>query len=651
LTHYNKNFVTDFDAELDGVTESAAAFEDWIVFLKTLTAGDTVTLTIPNEANGGPDNSTYINNGQGPNFDHRGSLVCGILGGISVTINIDPGVIIDSDPDQSYSIGYWRVTFDDNQHSSRIDTTVAGSSTIQLKTPAEYTRYPVLSWVIICGIDSMQSGQPQNPLVNEKRQITAVDGDSGSPTYGRITLSAPVSRVYKDTWPEYNAGTISSIDEGGPATIIGLPAEYDVQTTFNCGAGVVFGAVPGSPRYYKCRSVVFNGDPADRVLIASYGLQPTIADSTTLNDCINGVTPGVIEFDKMYGTVIANNTVFPRVKVQTAVGEVRLTDCTVELATELAKTMYLTNHVTDTLRFGPIAFGFCDELHLDNVEIVDDSHLGIASSWCELKTDLGYIEWVGDGVISYSGQGIEDHPARVQEPGLWAVFAQSGADGRRYGVPFKVLDSWYDGDLVYIQTTLQEWPTFDMGASGFAAPSILMAIPCLKVYATGVTSPIQEFVSLNNAPQGRPFLEYDESTFSGAQSGSAVQSLTVHGELVKIVVDVTTPYTGAQGSCTLDLCVGGMHLMQGTTYAREYARPAIGSVNLKVAGTRTIRPSGVTNAQSGDSLIPVEGWAIQGIGAGVITNTTGDDPGEHPEFTIKIYTRQIATRTFTCNFV
>lgn len=629
MAHYDRNLVTDYSAPTNGVSAADTAIEAWVDFLLTLTAGDTATLTIPNAGAGG--SNTYVFNGGG---DHRCSMSAGILGGIGVTIECD-GVAFTG----SFGLAYWIATRDDNLHSSRIETVSSGASTVRLRTTSEHSRYTVGQWVIVGGKDPQGFGSPANMLQIEHRKISAINTGTGD-----ITFTEALNKSYDQDWPLFNGGSSEVVpdatDCGGPATIIALDHTYDLTLTVN-GAGSSFDT--GQQIYCKARVCTLNGDAGNKLSFLSDGLVPTVSVSTTLTNCVNGEAE--IEFDKMFGSVTSTNTEWSRVKLQTAVGDVRLNGDTVTNDVQLARRTRLTDCIIGSLYTGPVSFGWAEECRLIRTTV----NGGLNRP--QLTDAIADWEWQGSGVLRTTPTGSAKNTARrLAIPGGWFTFGGS----RNYGVPFQVTDAWQDppnsrSGYLYVQTTLSEYPTFDMGSSGFSQPSQFMTIPCLRVYAQNVDSSNLDIMALNHAPQGRPFYEYNERTISGAHNGASPYEVIVKGQFVKIIVDVTQAYTGAQATCRLLLDRFGVFMVDDT---HTVIRPSGYYVDLKTVGTRTITPAGVTGAEAGDNLDALDGWVMSGFSPMVNANTTGDTLGQQAIARFQFYCNQgVPTRSFSWNIV
>src|SRR5262249_34890184 len=113
----------------------------------------------------------------------------------------------------------------------------------------------------------------------------------------------------------------------------------------------------------------------------------------------------------------------------------------------------------------------------------------------------------------------------------------------------------------------------------------------------------------------------------------------IWGKLVKLAYNVTTPYTGAQSTLTMNP-MGQFHEFtikaDGTTF--DY-QPAI---NLKIAGERDVLPSSVTGQTSGDTVlsIPEAIWFPSTATPFLGTNVSGEPPAVWPTITIEMTTDQ-----------
>lgn len=632
MAHYDKDIVSDFSVPTDG-TNVVPNWQDWLDFLDGLVPGDTWTLSVP-----GAGSVYSFDTGQLP-------LAKGIFGGISGTINIASGANFTG----NFLMVAGASTINDADHDSRIYSVNRGATSVRLKDIGEVGLWDVGRWMGIVGGDLQGNGAPACPQLLEYRQIIDITGDVLS-----FSESEPLVYSYKDTWPLYNAGQTTAPARpftGGPASIIWINDPWDLQLVINCGTGagdtsVIFERLNGPPAqiYASCRSFIMNGGE-----VLPDGLIVSGGKYSKLNGVKNSVDHE-IEVDKMWELFESSNSRYERVKVQSGLGEMRLDGDVVDSDVQLTKVASIHNvTIGDKLYTGPVSTGFCDSVTISGTT----SFVQLAEPI--LTDDLDNWEWVGDGVFRAATPPSDGSIIlRLATIGAWFVFGRPS--GRTWGNPFQVPDAWQDATYTYVQTTLTAVPTFSVGTSGFSLPAgEVSVIPCLKVYCTS-TDPSAEV--LTNAPQGRPFGEYGEYTFSGPQDGTTTQYVSAFGRIVRIVVDVQRLYTGTtKTSCTLTLGQFGVSILDDTNTA---TRPA-GTIDLKAGSSRTITitPSGgVTGAHANDDLgdLAVSGWLMEGIASIITTNgaggTTGDTSGQQPIVRIQAFTDTgvVLNRTFACSF-
>lgn len=121
--------------------------------------------------------------------------------------------------------------------SARINTVSSGSTTLQLVTNADGTKFAVGDWIAVTGLAIQDSGNyPQNFQFFEYHPITALSGCSGS-TACTVTVNEGITNDYKSTWPAYG--------DGSPASKV-ITASADngsglVRLTLNSTSGFVTG--------------------------------------------------------------------------------------------------------------------------------------------------------------------------------------------------------------------------------------------------------------------------------------------------------------------------------------------------------------------------------------------------------------------------
>ncbi len=124
-------------------------------------------------------------------------------------------------------------------------------------------------------------------------------------------------------------------------------------------------------------------------------------------------------------------------------------------------------------------------------------------------------------------------------------------------------------------------------------------------------------------------------------------SMFVWGKVTSITVNVTTAYTGAQSTATMEAIYRFFDLSCLDTSTWAFSSFGI-TINTKIAGTRTFTPGATTGLQSGDQLRRNGGstgvlgnvWVRSGILPKNETNMTADTGAQRPIIEIIIQTDQ-----------
>src|SRR5439155_24546737 len=119
--------------------------------------------------------------------------------------------------------------------------------------------------------------------------------------------------------------------------------------------------------------------------------------------------------------------------------------------------------------------------------------------------------------------------------------------------------------------------------------------------------------------QGQPLYSYSKRTYTGNTLGTQSKltgTLQFWGKLSSLMINVTTPYTGTLS--TLNFGAMAAFYNYPTINADSSVFSYGPGINLKIAGQRVIKPSGVTGSQNGDSglSVPAAVWFTQGAGIG-----------------------------------
>jgi len=614
MTAYNKNAVTHYALPTDGSTDCITAANLWCADIAAMSPTDTFTLTIPNAANGGSDHY---------NFGIFSVFSTGGVGGRTVTINIQDDINITG----LYALHYNQATYNTavHNHSARLENVAPTDTTITLKELYDHAIFDVGRWILVGGCDIQGYGAPPAPRIYAHAKIVAKNTSTGV-----LTLDRALGITVRDNWIEFNPGNLTfEPDLGGPATAWLFTPQYDCDLTFNLGDNVWFERDDGGLTYCQCRKYTINGGSNSGLL--GVGVCSSASEQVNLNNVRNGEF--LNEIDKMFGVLSANGATYNRVHTQSGIGEGHFQDTTVETTLETLRLTYLEggNDIFQ-LWCGPTSFAWTDELHISGVNTIGGPILTSG-----MRTPISNWEWIGGGTFRTPTNSNNTLRIAAENPmvhvGNWFWFNGS----RDFGKPFEVLDVSIDegfevtddGGYIYSHTSLEEYPTFDMGTSGFAPPDQFRVMWCHRIFSEGgIISSDPDVLALNHHPWGRPHGEYNERTISGPQTGSIVASFPIIGEFEWIEIEIERPYTGTtQSSCKMYLANFGFHLMNDTTYER----PSSHYVELKsTARTILIEPGGVvTGAIGADGLSdPINGWICEGLAPIIAANTTGDTSGQ-----------------------
>ena len=269
---FAKNIVTDFGAKCDGVANDNAAFTAFNTWAQSQTG--TIMLTIPSGS------ICMFTSASMGNWFAKG-IKSLIVTGYGATLSDNNGT------GNGFFLG-GRAVVADNMHSSRLETVLAGATTVTLKAQSESARFQVGNWALITGLDMMGYGYPPNPAFFEYVQITAID-----PSTGIITFASPLKNTYKSTWPLYNAGSDFEADQGGPATLYALDPSWNTQVEYR---GLTISQA--GQTYANGRSVTFRD-------VTFTGVACGVPSQSMLWQVINSNMPNCgMEVDKLIDTLV-----------------------------------------------------------------------------------------------------------------------------------------------------------------------------------------------------------------------------------------------------------------------------------------------------------------------------------------------------------
>jgi hypothetical protein len=666
----SKDIVKDFRAICDGKTDAAPAFAAFNKWAVTQTA--MVQLTIPS----GSVCAFTSNAGLWWAKGIKNLLVVGY--GATITNNgaNSPGFFLGG-----------KGQFADNLHSARLATVAAGSSKVQLQTPKQASLFTVGRYALITGFDlqgiwQAPYGYPSNPHWFEYVKVTSVDTNAGT-----VTFAAPLKNTYKSTWPNYNSGSQFEVDAGGPATLYALDPSWDTQVEYR---GLTISqekfqtyAVGRSVTY---RDVKFTGAHCG-VPTQNYLWQAINTDFSACN----------IEVDKLITTMVLDRVTIHLLKFQSSSTDLMtMSNSTVktQMSGTPKKAVISDTKIAD-FRPGAFAYGRSDEVVCTNcvissfnpaglfesgfgsnpvqvsyamsngvitfpngtailgaanngagkVRLTVESTVGLASNNRVNVTSVGgtYEANGGNKLITVidathidlpevsfvnaykSGGFIGLYAPRWAVPGtnlLWV-----GAHGT--GPVFKVLDVTQDQKFTYIKT---DFPgTFPAYAGAKLA---IRVHPAPKFTCTNCSGSA-DALDLNSAPPGAPLYSYSKRTYSAAAGTTPGPRVALWGPLKSAKFNVTTPYSGP-GALQFQLSqFNNWPIMISQSTVSTFGP----SINMGVAGQRTVTPTGVSGMQALDKLgvLPAPATLVGASNSGPTFNAATSSPAQ---ITVELTTDQ-----------
>jgi hypothetical protein len=554
---YHVNIKTDYGAVGDGVADDATAFTNFNTWAKAQTRP--IYLVLPP--------GKYHTTGSG-NFTNGVKKL--IIAGYGATVdNILIGTGIQ----------------ENNTKSALVNDVPAGTDTITLKIPSEYTRFRVGGWVALTAYDMQGYGYPPNPYYFEYRKINSINSSTGA-----IVLNKPLLNSYSSTYPLWYAGSPSAANEGGPATLYAMHPDWDrevtfVGLTFHCPN--VFGAAR-SVTYKDCNFLGTSPSPSVGVDVAHINCT---FDGTSLTEVDKSVS--LLRYDKLMQKTL---------KIQSA----SIENCVISNSrlfqlTGTAKNQVIQNtEIAGELKLGPIGYGTTESL------VMNDCKVGTLA-WQFAGTSWPATSYAKGTFTAPRATWLDKHLTGIAPGQTYFMVSSAG----RLALPFKIKNIRDDGRNIHVDTTLPATvnvPKVDIG--GGAMGWSFIAHPCPSATVTDSTG-CQDVLNMSNAQKGKPFGSYALYHLIGNFRDTTPTSFVV-GNLVKMRVNVIRPYTGTLGSLILKMDQFGFDSLtnaNGSSFSNWDPQ-----INVKIAGERVITPGRTTGAQSGDANITINGvWITRSM--------------------------------------
>lgn len=427
------NFVADFSAVGDGVTNNASAISAFNTAYAAL-SGRTKLIIPPGD----------YNFPSGANW--------GALGGDRLVISAYGATIRGGSGFANSGLS------NDDSHHANIATVIAGLRTVSLITSGQTSRFVEGQWVLVTEGDLQGGGYPTNPWKFELKQIQSI----GS---GTLTFTEPLLRSYSSAFPNYNPGD-PEIYQGGPATVYALLAPWDqeceIRGAYFPDSGDLFYGKVRVAKYLDC-------------LWETYGPCPTITTLFRAKRCTCIGT--AIEVDKLVERAEFIDCDLKAVEFQSpSINQLYVTGTT---ASEYWRgvaggSTYIHGLVTPEFRFGVTTYGVVT----GNTTV---ENCNSANATYSLGYDFALANYVeeGDGVLSI----VADNPVQWAIPGAWYVLTDE-ADTFN-GITFQVTGISVSAGRTYIATTLPDPVPATSG--GRSAPWLLRPHPGADVTAINCT--------------------------------------------------------------------------------------------------------------------------------------------------------------------
>ena len=559
---FSNNIVTDLGADPTGVADCASAINTWkanAAAYNTSHPGAQVILGFPAQP------SLFKINSSGNFTDGITNFLWTSVGGASTRYN---GALIfcTNGALQFGAKGLWN----DNLHDGRIQSVSAGATSVTLSNAALYTLFTTNgNLAMISGVDCQGFGYPPGPVIFQYVHIT------GATSGGVISFAEPLQSSYEAGWPNFYAGDASHIDAGGPATIYALPPNFNTWGTFQ-NMTISNGTQSYCDGYGPITFA--NGSFA--------GGNGVIASQNNQMIRLNwDKGPGYSEeLDKCEGSLTESNCYGVGIITQSqSVNNMTLVGCIYTNNVGVTGNVFITNCSISNLTVGASSYGGGGVTLYASNDVFSNivMETGVTGATAFITNNGVLVSPIASGAIT------------------WAVPYQritfNGPSGKWF-YPGQILDITNDGINAYIVTTLPGGYFFPGQPEGFAGTNVTFQS------CTGCPAAL----SLSLAPASNIFGSYTSYTYTTNFNGSAPSVFSL-GKIKYISVNVTTAYTGAQG--TLDFQpfaqFGAQFLRQNFTYVPKY-NPII---DANQTGLRTIwNGDYVQGAQSGDSGLNTGGY-------------------------------------------
>lgn len=534
--------------------------------------------------------------------------------------------------------------FADYVHSARTQSVAIGQNYVDLKDPTQHTRFTIGRGGLMTGFVLQLFGYPTNHAFFQVGIITAIDTDSGSLTYGRITFDRVFADRYLDSWPYYGG---SSLDDGGPATLYTMPASWLMKVVMS---DLI--VATENQQDIIAREVELNNVDVLAVQNANNGLFPSFVDLWTVNG--GDWTNVTAELDKYVTRAIYNTVQNMQVLVIQSMSTRRVDwnggSISLILGTPRSLFVDVSADIGEIVTAPAGPYGHTEEIDLRNSNVS--------------TLTPGLSRWLGGfggdvGINHIPGASLSDGVIRIPKtegPIAWAVpdfvvFPEE--ETTRWALPpFRIVSVGENGTdtIITIDPPLSAWPAPPYTGTGVYG---IYRHPCLRFTARNMTGD-KMFEGLNVARARAPLGSYHKATYvSGVALAAPQRRPFIIGNIVSAKYTMNHVYAGA-GALTFSA-------LPFTPYADRNNSHGISPfytpvVDAKTAGVRTATPNGLSGSGGADSglAVPdtVQTWLVGGPASDTLqfsSDVSGTDA--LVSVTVEIKTDQYKVEVpLLCNF-
>lgn len=474
-------------------------------------------------------------------------------------------------------------------------------------------------------------GYPSNQHWFEWLTVASVNS-----TTHQVCFTTPLVNSYKETWPQFNTGSLFEVDTGGPATLYAIDSSWELthvykdftldNPNFQTGSGgrnVTWNNV--TPTGGACMI------PSQNETFTWIGIAAPLCD---------------VETDKLIGTWNISGSSLFKIGVQSSsVNLINVTSSTITNMSGSPKRLIIDD-TTTALTAGTIAYGASDETVCTNCTTSSVGRGGAG----ERVNGTGQPWSMTSGVITipnaYSWNAccdLSELQVRYIVPGYYSIWQGSGGGGTssQFGRTLKVTDVTQDLDNTYITTSeAGGFPTGTWTTNGLN----LVPHPAPKFTGSFLGGSGNTALAFNGCPAQTPMFSCQNFAYTGSASGGVSVGYfpILWGEPSTWTFTNNVPYTGA-GSLTWTL--SQFSNWQMLTTGLTTTNLPTETVNVKLPSscgscTRTLTSSGATNTQTSDSLTAWTAGALLGGSATSGPIFSANTPSDSPQVTVTLRTNQ-----------